>query len=635
MAKGYNGKILRMNLSNKKIWVEFPSEGFYRRYMGGSCFGVYYLLRELRSGVGALQPENLLIFAPSVVTGASVPGLSRYAVVAKSPMTGGIGESLTEGYWGAELKFAGFDGIVIEGKAPEPVYLSIINGKAEIRNASRLWGKDTKETKAAICEELRDTEVKVVAIGPAGENLVRFASIISDCIFMNARTGMGAVMGSKNLKAVAVQGTQSIDVDNQKDLQRLSRYFEENFLSNPVNKTVYEFGTGGFLSFLNGKGLVSSRNLHTTYFKGASKISGQSIHKEFFDRRVPCYKCPAACRRLLKRTEVFGADPAYGGPELEVLMVFGCGCCIEDKRILIKAGELCNRYGLDYTSTGSVIAFAMECYENGIISKEDTKGLELKFGNSEVIPEIIRMIAYKEGIGKLLAEGTRRAAKELGREAEFFAMESKGLELPMDDPRTKAMLGLGYAVSPIGPDYLVVEHDTDFDFDAPDIFLERVKTLGILERRKATDLGYEKIRMLCYLQQVFSFMDVLCLCKFAFAPCRFYSFSKMVEIIKAITGWEVSLWELMKLGERRLNMMRVFNIREGLSPKEDKLPERVFNPIESGPKKGLSLSRADFDYAVEVYYKLRGWDLLTGLPAKEKIFELDLGWLMESLDIYN
>ncbi|MEA3485855.1 MAG: aldehyde ferredoxin oxidoreductase C-terminal domain-containing protein, partial [Candidatus Aerophobetes bacterium] len=272
---------------------------------------------------------------------------------------------------------------------------------------------------------------------------------------------------------------------------------------------------------------------------------------------------------------------------------------------------------------------------NGIIPQKDAKGLELKFGNSEVIPEIIRMIAYKEGIGKLLAEGTRRAAKELGREAEFFAMESKGLELPMDDPRTKAMLGLGYAVSPIGPDYLVVEHDTDFDFDAPDIFLERVKTLGILERRKATDLGYEKIRMFCYLQQVFSFMDVLCLCKFAFAPCRFYSFSEMVEIIKAITGWEVSLWELMKLGEKRLNMMRVFNIREGLSPKEDKLPERVFNPIESGPKEGLSLSRADFDHAVEVYYKLRGWDLLTGLPAKEKMFELDLGWLMESLDIYN
>ncbi|MEA1964854.1 MAG: aldehyde ferredoxin oxidoreductase family protein [Candidatus Aerophobetes bacterium] len=634
MREGYNGKILRVNLSNKKIWFESPPELFYRRYMGGSCIGAYYLLKELKSGVEALQPENLLIFAPSVVTGASVPGFSRYAVVAKSPMTGGIGESLTEGYWGAELKFSGFDGIVIEGRASKPVYLSLINGKAKMRDASHFWGKDIKETKDAICKELRDSEVKVAAIGPAGENLVRFASIVSDCVFMNARTGMGAVMGSKNLKAVAVRGTQPIKVNDEESLHRLSRYFEENFLSNPINKAVYELGTGGFLNFLNDQGLVSSRNMRTTYFKEASKISGESIHKEFFDKRVPCYKCPAACRRSLKGIEEFGVDPAYGGPELEVLMAFGCDCCIGDKQVLIKASELCNRYGLDYTSTGTVIAFAMECYENGIISREDTGGFELKFGKSEIIPEIVKMIAHKEGIGKLLAEGTRRAAQKLGGEAESFAMESKGLEVPLHDPRTKVMLGMGYTVSPIGPDDLAVEHDTDFDSSAPDIFLKRVKTLGILERKEATDLGYEKVRMLCYLQQVFSFMDVLCLCKFAFAPCRFYSFSEMVELIRAITGWEISLWELMKLGERRLNMMRVFNVREGLSPEEDRLPERVFNPIESGPKKGLSLSKADFNRSVEAYYKLRNWNLQTGLPAKEKMFELDLGWIVKSLDVY-
>jgi aldehyde:ferredoxin oxidoreductase len=558
-----------------------------------------------------------------------VPGFARYSVLAKSPLTGCIGESPAEGFFGPELKFSGFDAVIIQGKAQGPVYISIRDGKAEIKDASHLWGMEVYECVQAIREETKDADTKIACIGPAGENLVRYASIVSDCMFMNVRTGMGAVMGSKNLKAIAVRGHQPVKVSDPDRIRTLSKQFETHFKENFVNKAVYDAGTASFLGFLNNAGLISSRNLHTTEFEGAEKISGEHIHEAYFDKRVPCYSCPAACHRALKKTDELDINPAYGAPELELLMAFGNGCGIDDLPVLIKAGEMCYRYGLDYVSTGVTIAFAMECFENGSLTARDTGGFELSFGNAGVILELIEKIVKREGIGALLSEGTKRAAKKILKNTGTYAMEVKGLELPLHDPRTKAMLGLSYALSPTGPDDLAVEHDTDFDAEAPELFMERVKTLGILERREATDLGIEKVRMLCYLQQVFSFMDTLCLCKFAFAPCRYYSFAELIDLIRAVTGWEVSLWELMKVGERKLAMQRVFNLREGIGPEHDTLPERVYEAIESGPKKGIKMSRKEVEEAKKAYYKLRGWDAETGWPSPEKLFELDVGWLSE------
>lgn len=630
MAKSYNGKILHIDLLDKTFSVEYPEKkdkNFYRRYWGGSCIGAYYLIKKFKRNTDVYSPENLLIFATSVVTGANVPGFCKFSVISKSPLTNLASESFSDGFWGPELKFAGYDVIVVKGISNKPVYISIINGQVKFNDANDIWGMETKETIDTIKKKLNDKAVRVACIGPAGENKVRFASIVSDYIFMNARGGLGAVMGSKKLKAIAVRGNKIIDVEDKAGIKRLAQKFEQNFKKNFVNKAVYEAGTASFLSFLNGEGLISSRNAQTTEFEGAKKISGEIIQKKYFSRRVKCYSCPASCHRLLKSIEGIGNDPNYGAPELEILMSLGNGCNIDDLEVIIKANELCNRFGLDPTSLGVTIAFAMECFEKGLLKEINTDGIKLKFGNAEIITDLIQKIAFRTGIGELLAEGTKILAQKIGNNSMAFAMQIKGLEIPLHDPRTKAMLGLSYLLSPIGPDDLAVEHDTDFDFNAPELFLERVKTLGLFDQVKADDLGFKKIRMLCYLQQVFSFMDSLCLCKFAFSPCRYYTFSDMVEIINCITGWEVSLWELMKVGERRLNMYQVFNLLEGYNITEENIPKRVYEPIASGPKKGSCISREDLNNAKNFYYLLRDWDRETGKPSFHKLEELDLGWL--------
>jgi aldehyde:ferredoxin oxidoreductase len=629
MDRSYTGRVLRVDLSSSRVWTEEPEKldpHFYRRYWGGSCLGTYYLLKEIPPGTEPFDSDNVLVFATSVVSGAEAPGLARYAVLAKSPLTGGVGEALAEGAWGPTLKRAGFDAIVIHGAAAQPVYLSIRDGTAEIRDASVLWGKDTGDTVEAIHADLRDESASVACIGPAGEQRVRYASIVSDWAFMNARSGLGAVMGSKNLKAVAVQGTDSVSVADPTRVARLAKRFEAKFQENFVNQAVYEGGTASFLGFLNNAGLTSTRNARTTHWADAAAVSGEVIHKEHFDHRVPCFSCPASCHRVLKGVDKYGVDARYGAPELEVLMAFGNGCEIADLGTLLKVNELCFRYGLDTVSAGVTTAFAMECAEEGLLEED---GLDLRFGSADDIPHLIERIAFRRGIGDLFAEGTMRAAQRIGPRAQPLAVHVKGLELPLHDARTKAMLGLSYALSNIGPDDMAVEHDTDYDANAPQLFMDRVETLGIWDRRDATDLGPEKVRMFCYLQQVFSFMDSLCLCKFAFAPCRYYSFTEMVDLVSAISGWETSLWDLQKLGERRLAMQRCFNVREGLGPDEDRLPQRVYEPIASGPNEGVRMDPDTVEQAKKTYYRMRDWDPVTGLPSATKLVELDVGWLRD------
>jgi len=629
MNKSYTGRVLRVDLSSSRVWTEEPEKldpHFYRRYWGGSCLGTYYLLKEIPPRTEPFAPENVLVFATSAVSGADAPGLARFAVLAKSPMTGAVGEALAEGNWGPKLKRAGFDAIVIQGAAKNPVYLSVRDGEAELRDASGLWGKDTGDTVEAVHADLHDESASVACIGPAGERRVRYASIVSDWAFMNARTGLGAVMGSKNLKAIAVRGEETVPVADPACVTRLTKQFEERFQENFVNKAVYEGGTASFLGFLNDAGLTSTQNARTTHWPDAATVSGEVIHKEHFDHRAACFSCPASCHRVLKEVDRYGVDARYGAPELEVLMAFGNGCQIADLGILLKVNELCFRYGLDPVSVGVTTAFAMECAEEGLLEGD---GLDLRFGSADGIPQLIEMIASRQEIGDLLAEGASRAAETIGGRAKDLAVHVKGLELPLHDPRTKAMLGLSYALSTTGPDDMAVEHDTDYDANAPELFMDRVETLGIWNRRDATDLGPEKVRMLCYLQQVFSFMDSLCLCKFAFAPCRYYSFTEMVDLVSAICGWETSLWDLQKLGERRLAMQRCFNVREGLGPDDDRLPQRVYEPIASGPNEGVCMHRNAVEEAKKTYYRIRDWDPETGLPSVTKLEELDVGWLRD------
>ena len=628
MAYGYNGKILKVNLSTKEVGVDEHDEYFYRTYMGGATLGAYYLLKEMRPKTDAFDPEALIVFAPSILTGTPAPGFARHSVICKSPLTGSIADSQAGGFWGPELKFAGYDAIVVKGRASEPVYLWISDGKVEIRPASHIWGKTTGETQSTIRDELRDNKVRVLSIGPAGEKLVKFACILNECKHANGRLGMGAVMGSKNLKAIAARGHGGIKIRDRETVLGWSKWFSRNFMDNPTNAGLHDLGTGEILMVINKDGQLPTRNFQTGFFEGAEAISAETMHSTIFQKGEGCYACPVRCKRVVKAEHPYQVDPLYGGPEYEALAALGSNCGVSNIVAVAKGSELCNKYGLDVISTGATIAFAMECYEKGIINQKDTGGVELRFGNADAMLEMVEIVAKREGIGDILAEGTKRAAQRFGKGSEKFAIQVKGLEAGMHDARVKGMVGFGYAVSPVGADHVVVEHDTDFDFNAPEIYVEQVKALGLLQRCKTSGLDYQKIRMFCYLQYHFSFMDSLCLCVFAFAPVRAFKMAHLVDIANAVTGWELSLWEIMKLGERRINMFRVFNERERFTPEDDWLPERFFEPIKDGPRQGATCSRQELKEMRELYYGLMNWIPETGIPTKAKLIELDLAWLV-------
>ena len=627
MLYGWQGRILWIDVSTGKTWEEKPDELFYRRYWGGGCIGGYFLLQELPPKIDPFHPDNLLIFASGPATGTLLPGFAKHSVMAKSPLTGGIGESQAEGFWGAELKRAGFDALIIKGKAEHPVYLWIKDGKAQLKDARELWGLSTGEAYKRIREKSHP-EAKVALIGPAGENLVRYACIVNDLIYPNFRMGMGAVMGSKNLKAVALRGEREVKVKDQKTIDRISKDYEQHFLDDLVPYLQFEYGTAGAVKMVQDNGQLVTRNFLTGIVDRWEDMPGTPGYKRFFKKNQGCFHCSTNCKHLIKpatRGEV-NLEGIYGGPEFETAVALGSNCGIKDTFTMLRACELCNKYGLDPTSLGGTIAFAMECLEKGLIKKEDIGGLDLKFGNADVLLKMMELIAYRREVGEILAEGSLRVAQKWGKDCLSFAMQSKGKELAMHDPRAKAALGLGYAVSPVGPDFAVIEHDSDFDGSAPQKFIDDAGPIGICERLPAENLSEKKVRMLYNLELYWSCLEVICGCIFALGPVRYMKIRHLVEAMGATTGLETSLWELMKVGEKRINMFRAFNLREGFSYKDDELPERMYQPIQSGPRKGQKMDRDEFERARTLYYQMMGWGK-RGVPGKAKLWELDLGWI--------
>jgi aldehyde:ferredoxin oxidoreductase len=375
-------------------------------------------------------------------------------------------------------------------------------------------------------------------------------------------------------------------------------------------------------------GAFPTRNFHEGAFEGAEKISGERIKKTIGIGQKACFACPVGCKRVVKVDEPYKVDPAYGGPEYETLGALGSNCGVDNLEAVAKAAELCNAYTMDTISTGVVVGFAMECYENGILTKEDTGGIELKFGNAEGMVKVVELIAKREGIGDILAEGVKRAAEKIGKGAKKFALEVKGKEIPMHEPRLKAGVGLGYAVSPTGADHVQMEHDPCFAEKGP--FLDQLGPLGILEPIESTDLSLRKVRLFTYLQRWWSLGNCLELCLFSTAPVRVWTMSHVVEMTRAVAGWNVSLWELMKVGERAIVMARAFNIREGFKKADDRLPQRFFDPLEGGPLKGYKLSKEEFERAISLYYQMMGWDQ-EGVPTRVKLAELDIEWVADEL----
>ena len=619
---GYTGKILRINLTNNKVTIEHEDENFYRIYLGGWGVIGYYLLRELPKGIDPLGPENKLIFAAGIFTGTTIYGSSRSVVGAKSPLTNGFGSSEGGGFWGTELKKAGYDAIIIEGKSPRPCYISIKDENVEIKDASNLWKLKTAEVEDAIWDELKDDTVKIAQIGIAGTNLVRYACITYDLRDFSGRTGMGAVMGSKNLRAIAVKGIGTVEVY---DREGLIKYLKEKLPEiRGLTTELTNYGTAGVLSPLNLLGGLPSFNFREGYFEEADKISGEAL-KKITICNESCYACPVRCKRVVKTEDSYNVDFRYGGPEYETLASFGSLCGISDIGAIAKANELCNAYGLDTISTGVTIAFAMECFENRLLTKEQTGGVEIKFGNAAVLLDLIPLIAEKRGIGRILAEGVEGASNIIGPESSKYAMHVKGQEIPMHEPKIKAGLGVGYAVSPTGADHVHNLHDTYYEdpsgFDSKDI-----KSLGFLDAIPAKELSGRKVRLLYYVmgERMFDNCAVLCI----FLP---WSYIDIENLMRFTTGWNYTTWEILKTGHRASTLARCFNIREGFTSSADDLPERIFKSFTKGPTKDVIYDKKKFLEVRELYYNMMGWNE-KGIPTLACLYELGIEWVKNFLE---
>jgi len=629
MPYGYNGKILRVDLTSGTVTVEEPGELVYRTYLGGGGLASYYLLKELKPGIDPLSADNILIFASSVISGVPIAGMVRYTVAAKSPLTGAYGEAEAGGFWGPELKFAGFDAVIVTGKAERPSYLWINDGTVEIRSAEKIWGMETGPAQEMIRDELGEKRARVAMIGPAGENLVRYACVVNELKHANGRTGMGAVMGSKNLKAVAVRGTKKMEIHDPEKFRELSKNLTELIGSHGPNKVLHKLGTSNLVMAINNQGILPTRNFRDGSFEGAEKLSGERMAETILKSEEGCYACAVRCKRAVEiLSGPYATSRCYGGPEYETLSSLGSLLCIDNLEAVAKGNELCNRYTLDTISTGAAIAFAMECYEAGILTKADTEGIDFTFGNPEAMLKGIEWIAFRRrGLGDLLADGVKIAAARIGKGAEKFALHIKGQELPMHDPRGKTGQGLSFAVSPTGADHVRAPHDTAFQAAGPN--LGRIAPLGLLEPVAGREMGARKARNFVYLHFIWSLYESLGVCNFVAGPVWALTLPKLVEVVQAVTGWETSLWELMKVGERSVNLGRVFNLREGFGRKDDTLPERLFEPLESGALEGKGLDRQEFDDLLTLYYEAMGWDPKDGVPTRGKLAELNLYWLDE------
>ena len=503
---GYNGKLLRVNLTNRAITVEDISEQLCRSYIGGAGFVAYFLWKELKAGVNALGPDNKLIFALGPVTGLALPGASRNCVGAKSPLTGGIAKAEVGGFWMAQLKRAGYDVIIIEGRAEKPVYIWVHDGEASIRDAGHLWGKETKETEDAIRSELGDDHIHVAMIGPAGENQVLFACIMEGCHDAAGRGGLGAVMGSKNLKAVAVRGHTLPPVAHGEKVKEISKELasRKSFIS--------EFGTGG-PDMIAGEaiGNLPVRNFRDGLFPEVEQITGLAIKNTIRIGMEGCFACPIRCKKVVKFEEPYTVDSAYGGPEYETLAGLGSNCGISNLKAIAKANERCNAYSLDTISTGGVIGFAMECFERGLLATKDAGGIDLRFGNDEAMLEVIELIARRQGVGNLMAEGTARMAKKIGTGSELFAMHTKGLEPGLHEPRIRSCLAFNYMLSSTGADHCSTARDAEF---AAEPMLKPYHPLGFVTPAPANDLGPYKVALYRVGNFVSILQDAMVLCIF-------------------------------------------------------------------------------------------------------------------------
>ena len=637
MSYGYRGKILHVDLTNRKIEVEEKDDAFYRANFGGRGIGYHYLLKEVPAGIDPFSPENILVLATGVMTGSPLAASCRFTAVGKSPLTGTAGESEAAGFFGPELKMAGFDAIVFRGKADKPVYLWVTGGKAEIKDAAHLAKEGAKEVEDAIRQEMGSPRIRVAQTGLAGMNLVRYANITNNLGHFNGRNGFGALMGSKNLRAVAALGTEKIPLHNPEFLKQTAQEYAKTFKDIDLGKSLFVYGTTAFCGILSAIGALPVNNFRRTKLEDPTPVTGDTYNEVLLKERKGCYVCPIRCKRgIAVDHPKYGVDSRYGGPEYETMAALGTNLNITDLKAIAKGNEICNRYCLDTISMGMVIAFACECYEKGVITKADTDGLELRFGDADQMIQLLEMTARRKGFGDLLAEGMARLAQRWGVIGKDWYLASKGQELPMHDPRVKVGVGLSYATSTYGADHMYAAHDGLFA-DEKFLTFQFIKPLGIYKPIHPTDISgdkiLDKVRSFALLETLWKVEDALGLCVFGYAPRGVMPLDKMVQCLNAITGWNASLFELMKAAERASMMARAFNSREGITIKDDLLPKRIFDPKPDGPNAGKRIfTEEDFYKAIRMLYEIMGVDPETGRPHRGKLIELGLEWVEELLN---
>ena len=621
MTNGFHRKIIHINLTTGRIEIEQPDDLFYRKYMGGSAMGIYYLLKNTPAGADPLGTENTFCLFPSVITGASISGLSRMTATAKSPISGLIGDSQAGGFFPAEFKKTGVDGLVVTGRAKHYVYIWIHDGEVEIRDARHLVGKFTADVEDLIHSELGDDRIQVAQCGIAAEKGIPYSSIITYANRAHGRTGMGAVMASKKLKAIAVRGKTNIKIKDREKLTELAKKGAAAFPESGVFN-LGKFGTAATVEVKNAAGYLPSRNWSSGYIEGIEQISGKVMYDTVLKERDTCFGCVVRCKRVVEITEgKYRVDPRYGGPEYETLATLGSYCGVKDLAAICYANQLCNMYGVDTIACGATIAWAMDCFEKGYLTLKDTGKIDLRFGNADAMVAMVEAICNRKGLGDALSLGSVKAAEKLGFGKELV-VAVKGAEFPAHMPQDRIGLGLIYAVNPFGADHESSEHDPVYTSASDDF-----TAMGLIAPQPFDAMNLEKVKFSLYTQYFVSVNDTLCACNFVYGPVwHLYKPNDLVEIVNAITGWNVSLWELMLLGKRRVNLMRAFNAREGAGREADTFPEKMSKPLSGGPTDGVFIPKGKVTAALSMYYEMAGWDK-DGKPKQSTLEELGLGWI--------
>ena len=622
--QGYTGKWLHVDLTTGEIESRECDPALAENYVGGNGFGTRLLWERVGPDVDPLAPESLLVFATGPLVGTLMPNGCRVEVIAKSPLTGIYGDANAGGSFGPELKFAGWDAIVVTGQSPQPVYLAIAGERVELRDAGDLWGHTTSQTEAAIRRAWGDSQVKTATIGPAGETGVRFAGIQTTPQRSAARCGLGAVMGSKRLKAIAVRGHGPVRVADPARFHDLAVDFHRRIRANPVYPAVSTHGTPGIVTLMDALGRFPTRNFLMGSFPAVDEIGAEALEARAFVRHLACFGCPVHCDKLCRIPDGPHAGTTLSSVEYETFSALGSGVWSADLDAILVANRLCDDLGLDTISAGRAISFAMELWEQEIINLDDTGGLSLRWGDTALVLRLLGMIARREGFGDLLAEGTRRAALTIGRGAEQYAMHVKGMEIPAQDGRAQKSMGLAHVTSSRGADHLKAFPTID-EAGHPEEARRRYGEQYLPEMADPLATRYKP--MLVKDGEDFgAVIDSVGVCKSGgtFVMAELY-WPDIAAALEAATGMEMPVERLKRTGERIYNLQRCYNARHGITRADDRLPRRFSDePSPSGNARGEVI---DLEPMLDEYYRLRGWDPVTGWPTAEKLRELGIGGL--------